>query len=92
VIQRLAYSVGSVWNRFDGQMVMKNVDPLALPFDRFLNLVYAWYIDGLEEPDIAKFDAKLWIPPKGAEIPAESPWSAENEKKAFAQFKAAVNG
>lgn len=85
-------SVGSVWERFDGQMAMKNVAPLELEFERFLNLVYAWYTDGMDEQEIAKFDAKLWIPPKGKPIPAESPWSAENERKAFAQFKTAVNG
>jgi hypothetical protein len=92
VIQRLVFSVGSIWARFDGQMGMRSVDPLEMPFERFLNLVYAWYTEGMDETEIAKFDAKLWMPVKGAEIPKESPWSPENEQKAFSQFKAAVNG
>jgi len=41
---------------------------------------------------VAKFDAKLWIPPKGAPIPEASPWSAENEKKAFSQFAKEATG
>lgn len=89
--QRLVVSVGSVWSQFDGQMAMRNVDPLELDFDRYLNLVYAWYTDGMDEAQIAKFDARLWMPPKGAPIPKESPWSPENETAAFAAFKASVN-
>lgn len=71
---------------------MKGLDPLSMPFDRFLNVVYVWLLGERDEVETQKFNAKLWIQPKGAEIPAESPWSAENESKAFAAFKAETTG
>ena len=92
MIERLVASAEANWQRLDGEMAMKNVDPLALPFERYLNLVLVWFLGDRDEAETAKFMAKLWMPPKGAPIPAESPWSPENETKAFAQFKAATTG
>jgi len=46
-----------------------------------------------EEKDVEQFRIQLWRPPLGAqtEIPAESPWSAENETRAFQSLKSALN-
>jgi hypothetical protein len=56
-----------------------------------LNLIYYWATrNAQDEQTLAKFDRKLWMPPKGEEAPAESPWSAENETSAFKALKAAL--
>lgn len=65
---------------------------MDLPFDRFLNRVYYWFIKDREPNEIAKFDLQLWLPPKGADIPEESPWSAENETRAFKAFQSSIQG
>src|SRR3546814_1661132 len=64
---------------------------MELPIDRLLNLVYFWATrNAQDEQTLAKFDRKLWMPPKGEEPPAESPWSAANETSAFQAFKAQI--
>lgn len=56
-----------------------------------LNLIYYWATrNAQDEATLAKFDRKLWMPPKGEEAPAESPWSAANETSAFKALKAAL--
>lgn len=90
--RRLVNTVAEHWPRFDGEMALQGFDPLDLPFDRFISLLYAWMTKDLDEAGLAKFDAQLWQPVKGVEIPAESPWSPENEQKAFAAFKSSVQG
>src|SRR3546814_6036105 len=56
-----------------------------------LNLIYYWATrNAQDEAALAKFDRKLWMPPKGEEAPAESPWSAQNETDAFKAFKAQI--
>lgn len=79
------------WRSFDGWCASRNVDPLELPLDRFLNTVYYWATRNGDEDSIKKFDRKLWIPEKGKEIPRESPWSAENETNAFKALKKMIN-
>ena len=59
--------------------------------DRYFAFIW-WFLtkDG-ETADVEKFKQKLWMPPaymKGKPIPAASPWSAENETRAFAALKA----
>ena len=72
--------------------VLAGGDPLALPLDRFLNLVYYWLVREADEKAIRKLDARLWMPPKGVAAPKESPWSAEAETAAFRGFVAQVKG
>lgn len=79
---------------FDGWCATTSpTDPLDLPIDRFLNLVYAWLIRNIDsEEELTKLDGRLWVPPKG-EAPAEqSIWSAENETRAFSAFAASIKG
>ena len=64
---------------------------MELPIDRMLNLIYFWATrNAQDEQALAKFDRKLWMPPKGEEAPAESPWSAANETSAFKALKASL--
>jgi hypothetical protein len=55
---------------------------------------YVWYmlIRNADENGQAKLRAKLWLPPKGVEIPKESPWSAESEMGALRSLKAGLGG
>lgn len=75
------------WAVIDGDA---SQDPLELPLDRFLNLIYAWAVRDADASEVAKFDARLWMPPVG--VVAESgPWSVEAETQAFGAFAAQVN-
>lgn len=57
-----------------------------------MNLIYYWATkNAQEQKDLDKFDRQLWMPPPTMDpddIPADSPWSAENETAAFAAFSA----
>lgn len=85
--QRLLDLLLSHWDEINGFSVSQNMPDLReLPLDRLVWFLY-WYFTRNGEPDaIATFKARLWRPPPGAVIPAESPWSAENERAAFSTF------
>lgn len=88
---RLVGLVKREWASFDGMLASKNVDPLLLPPDRFLSLVYWWATRNAENQSaIDKFDRRLWMPPKGQAAPAGSPWSPEAETAAFGSLAAQV--
>jgi hypothetical protein len=55
---------------------------------------YVWYMlcRNADSTERAKLRAKLWLPPKGKEIPKESPWSAENEMGALRSLRAGLGG
>ena len=88
---RLVYIAGQNCQRFDGLMASRNIDPLDLPMDRFLSLVYWWWTEGADDQARQRFDARLWMPPKGEVPDKRSPWSAENETSAFKALKAGVS-
>lgn len=86
------------WQDLDGYAVGHNMPDLRkLPLDRFCN--WLWWMmtkNAKNEQEREKLRAKLWRPPpdlKGtAPIDKRSPWSAENEMKAFAAFKMQTTG
>lgn len=88
----------SQWPTLDGWAASKGVDPLTLPFDRFLNLVYFWATEDAEEREKDKFDVKLYKPDeraiktKKAATDARSPWTKENEEAALGGFVASLKG
>jgi hypothetical protein len=41
----LIYIADEYWNEIDGACARVGVDPLALPFDRFLRAVYSWAVE-----------------------------------------------
>ncbi len=88
---RLLATLVEQFETLDGYAVAHGVPDLrALDLSRLCNYVY-WFLtkDG-DEQGVAKFRAKLWQPPKGQRPDARSPWSAENESKAFAAFASSV--
>ena len=79
------------WAVLDGWAASRLVDPLVMPPDRMLSLVYYWATrNATEQADIDKFNRHLWLPPKGVVPPPHSPWSAESERAAFGSLAAAV--
>lgn len=88
--QRLIAIARKHWATFDGLLASQGLDPMFIPIDRMLNVVYWWATrNATEEADIDKFDRHLWMPPKGVAPPKGSPWSAEAETAAFANVAAA---
>ena len=82
------------WTVIEGERDWANPgagDLLELPIDRLLNLTYYWATRNGDEQAVRKFDARLWVPPKGV-APTEGPWSAEAETTAFKAFAKQVKG
>src|SRR3546814_21097573 len=65
---RLLHLASENWPTLEGWATSRNTDLMELPIDRLLNLVYFWATrDAQDEQTLAKFDRKLWMPPKGEE-------------------------
>ncbi|AWY05285.1 hypothetical protein QDA01_gp75 [Microbacterium phage Cinna] len=59
--------------------------------ERFCNFVWWLWTRNGDEKDKAKFKARLWQPPKGQAVTdRRSPWSPENESKAFGALQSAL--
>lgn len=69
---------------------------MDLPIDRYLNLVQFFATEGMEDSEREKFETRLNMPVPGtaasAVLPADSPWSPENEASALSAFAAQVAG
>jgi hypothetical protein len=89
---RLAHLALDNWANLDGYAVAHNMPPLpALPLDRFNSFVW-WFLTKEGDPkEVEKFRLRLWRPPPRVVPTKDSPWSAENETKAFAGLKAALS-
>lgn len=87
---RLISLIKNDWSTFDGLLASRNVDPLQLPFDRFLSAIYWWVTKGAPQDALERFERKLWMPPKGVAAAPGSPWSPESETAAFAALAAQV--
>lgn len=93
---RLTATARARWHEFDGWAASCGVDPLDLPIDRFLNLVYYWLMQGVKPSERDRVEAQLAAPPSGAD-PAEveedpdSPWSADAEMAAFRAAQSATS-
>jgi len=59
-----------------------------MPLGRFCSFMWWYCTRNASQQDIDKFRTRLWQPVQGEVIPANSPWSAENETKAFQALKA----
>jgi hypothetical protein len=46
------------WGEIDGACARYGVDPFALPFPRFLRLVYAWVIERVENSETGREDVE----------------------------------
>lgn len=91
---RLGQIAQQHWADLDGYAVGHGMPDLyTLPLERFSNWVWWMLTRNSNEAEKQKIRAKLWQPPadhKGP-IDARSPWSAENEMKAFAALKAQLS-
>lgn len=91
VAARLTATARHNWTMFDGWAASRAVDPLGLPPDRFLNLVYYWLVRNADEKRRASIDRDLNRPPAGEQAPTdEGPWSAEAEMAVFAKASSAA--
>ena len=59
-----------------------------MSLQRLTSFIWYFITRKAEHTEVVKFKNRLWIPPKGADIPDSSPWSAANETGAFEAFKA----
>jgi len=91
VTLRLFASAKQYWPTFDGWAASRGIDPMDLPVDRFLNLVYHFLTRNGTQEEIDKVDRTLWMPPKGVAV-SRGPWSKEAEAKAFDAFAAEFSG
>lgn len=80
------------WEDFDGYGVGHGFDPADLSLPRLCNFTWWWVTSGDVDPkEVEKFRTRLWRPLPGMEVShAQSPWSAENENKAFQSLKQAL--
>lgn len=87
---RLIGLIKNEWSAFDGLLASQDVDPMLLPFDRFLNTVHWWATKEATQESLTRFERRLWMPPKGEAPAPGSPWSPEAETAAFASLAAQV--
>lgn len=59
---RLSEAAVHNWARIDGEYTGKGVDLLTLPFPRFLNVIYAWLLEHMNQEDAEKFVKNLDSP------------------------------
>lgn len=59
---RLTYLAATNWRQIDGTCALRGIDPLTLPYERFLNLVYAIYVENMDKPTRDKFDLQIFMP------------------------------
>ena len=79
----------------DGYAMGHNMPSLrAMPVERFNHWLW-WMLtrNAKNEQEREKLRAKIWRPPPNttAPIDSRSPWSAENEMKAFSALKAQLS-
>lgn len=92
VAARLTATARHNWSMFDGWCASRAVDPLALPVDRFLNLVYYWLTRNANERRKREIDSELDRVPANEQQTGpidEGAWSAEEEMAAFQQAASA---
>ncbi|MEV7267825.1 hypothetical protein AB0N38_30110 [Micromonospora aurantiaca] len=60
-------------------------EPLDLPLPSLLDVIYAWWVEGGDEKEVAKFRQRLEAPPAGAELENREEWSDEETDMSFAR-------
>jgi hypothetical protein len=63
---RLSVTATSNWRAIDGYYSGQGVDLLALPWDRFLNVIYAWAMEHQSDEDAQRWAAELDLPLPGS--------------------------
>jgi len=90
---RLIATAGARWPDFDGWAASRAVDPIALPLDRFCNLVYYWLTRNANEQRRASIDEHLDRLPAGETRQTAAPdaWSSDAELAAFDSAAASMS-
>ena len=90
-ITRLYSYAAAHWVDIDGDCVLRGVEPLLLPPNRFLNLLRHWFQQRVEDKD--QWEQTLLVPlPTEPVRPTPTPLEAEMEAEGFAAFYAQVTG
>lgn len=82
------------WADLDGYAMGHNMPDLRrVPLDRFCNWMWWMLTRSSSENEREKVRAQIWRPPPDVRGPidARSPWSAENEMKAFSALKSQLS-
>lgn len=88
---RLVSTLVRDWQMLDGYAVSHGLPDLReTGLDRVCNFVYWWLTRNADQSGLDKFKAKLWMPPKGVEPDARSPWAPENENAALKSVAASL--
>lgn len=79
---KLAAAARERWPEFDGWAAARNVAPLDLPIDRYLNLVFFWLT---LDPQIDRGRLDAWLTETAPDVVADDDpvWSAEAEMELF---------
>lgn len=64
----------SEWSRFNGSHLRRGVNVLDLHPQDFLDVIWAWLIDGLDQKEVDKIGRQIWLPPKGEEPTDDNPY------------------
>ncbi|SCL70508.1 hypothetical protein GA0070606_5422 [Micromonospora citrea] len=84
--QRLLTLAVKRWPEFHGILLMRTGrEPLDLPLPSLLDVIYAWWVEGGDENEVAKFRQRLEAPPVGAELEGREEWSDEETAQSFAR-------
>jgi hypothetical protein len=92
----LIYIADEYWTEIDGSCARQGVNPLDLPFDRFLRLVYSWIVERIQYTEGAHadldealfgFDARLRREPDSVSLEV-----VEEEMALFRSASATLQG
>ncbi len=86
-VERLVALAATEYVRFSGDLARQGGrQPLKLPFEEFLHVVYAWFVRDGSKESIEKFDDWLFAAPKGvapADKRLEPGWSKQEQASSF---------
>ncbi|MET8352638.1 hypothetical protein DDE19_26065 [Micromonospora ureilytica] len=84
--QRLLTLAVKRWPEFHGSMLLRTGrEPLDLPLPSLLDVIYAWWVEGGTEKDVAKFRQALEAPPTEADLEDREEWSDDETDDSFAR-------
>lgn len=91
--QRLLDLAVKRWPEFHGTMLLRTGrEPLNLPLPHLLDVIYAWWVEGGEEKEIAKFNQQLNAPPPSADLEDREEWSDDETDDSFSRALGAMRG
>ncbi len=84
--QRLLTLAVKRWPEFHGSVLLRTcLEPLDLPLPSLLDVIYAWWVEGGTEKDVAKFRHALETPPAAADLNGRDEWSDDETDESFSR-------